>query len=298
MNEKNSLAPYKTTQDGSRIPILSALKDRYKQITGSKTEKPLIIYLGGATGVGKTVLATLYSKEEGISYDVLDLANEAGCMLDLDYLKQMLNLNPDERVSVLTVPKFTTRGPRDTEVHGIDFYFTKLKDFGKLEDNIIFEYKYPKKGNKALYGMPKSVKWPLKHSIDSVTTITGYDAFSKMSQAFPNAVGIWVDANPRDIEAHIKGRSASDKERKSRLESYQYDRQRFIEHRHEVPYSVVIDSLRSLRVDITPDRERLILQELDAPFRQIKAITRWERFLRKEAIDTVRESQQKFDYFL
>jgi len=299
--EGNTLATYSIEEHRKYNPLISIFK-KHEPIKGHKEEKPLIIYLGGVTGVGKTVLATLYLKERGISYDAVDLGNEAGCKVDLGLLRETLKLEPDKRVIVRAIPKFTTRKARTTELHGIDFYFIEPKNFEKLRGKVLFTYKYPENSDPensdgALYGVPKSIKWPLKHSIDSIATLTGYNAFSEMSQAFPNAVGILVDAKATDIEAHIKGRAASEQEKESRLHSYPVDLKKFHEHRNEIPYSVFMYALEALRADITPDRERKILEELDSPFRQIKAITKWERYLRENNISTP-EPQRKFDYFL
>lgn len=268
-----------------------------EHITGRKTGYSLIIYFGGPTGAGKTVLEILYAKEEKISYDIDRLAKEAGVNLNLNQLRESLKLVKNLPIHVLSVPKLTTRDPRTTESHGIDFYFLPLERFDDLRGKLLFTYQYPDHEG-ALYGMPKSIKWPLKFGVDSLVTMTGYNSFSKMAQVLPNAVGILVDADSRDIEAHIKGRAASAAERESRLRLFPKDKQEFYEHRHDIPYSVFIDSLKALRTEITPDRERLLYQEMDIPLRQIGAIVRWERYLREQSVVLSGGPQQKFDYFL
>lgn len=295
-SQMSHFSPYKIEENGYRkVSIVSAILRAHNQpIKGTKSEYPLSINFGGATGVGKTVLSTLYSKELGICYDVVELVKESGANIDINKLRYVLNLGLDESVCVLTIPKFTTRKPRTSEMHGIEFYFVEPSDLEGLRKHLLFTYNYD--GNS--YGIPKSITWPLKHGIDSITAMTGYESFSKMSEIFPESVGMWVDAYPRDIEAHIKGRSASEQERQSRLSAFVKDREDFYRHRHEISYSVFIDSLKSLRTDMTKDRERLVMQELDNPFRQVKAIVRWERYLRRNGVRTEGDPQRTFDYFL
>ena len=297
---QSAIKAYTTMEEnptrGIGIPMFS-LFNGHEHITGRKTDYPLIIYFGGPTGAGKTVLEILYAKEEKISYNINDLAREAGVNINRNQLRDSLKLSKNIPIHVYSVPKLTTRDPRTTESHGIDFYFLPLERFDDLRGKLLFNYQYPDHEG-AVYGMPKSIKWPLKFGIDSLETMTGYTSFSKMAQVLPNAVGILVDADLRDIEAHIKGRAASAEEKENRLRSLPKDKQEFYEHRHNIPYSVFIDSLKALRADITPDRERLLYQEMDIPLRQIGAIVRWERYLREQNIVLPGGVQQRFDYFL
>jgi len=291
------LAPYRVEQPKTNYHRFMSLIGT-GPVTDTKSENPLIIYFGGATGAGKTVLGTLYAQERGISYDAVKLAKRAGISTDFEKLRTALHLGKKQELYVLSVPKPTTREPRLTEMDGFDFYFVSAEEFERLRDNkrLAFTYQYPKGG--AWYGVPASISWPTSLGLDSLTTMTGYEAFSKMAAAFPSAVGILVDAGTRDIEAHIKGRAASQSERETRLSSFPNDRRDFYEHRHDIPYSVMIDSLKALRTDITPDRVRLLLQEMDNPLRQVNAIVRWERYLRENGINLETNPQARFDHFL
>ena len=291
------LEPHKGWYDN--LPFFSWILPSGAKIRGKETHNPLIINFGGPTGSGKTVLATFYSKEEGIRYNLSELAKQAGIRTDLEAIKKFLNLNQGGDVNVYSVPKFTTREPRDSEAFGIHHYFVSKEEFGRLEKHMLFTYRYPNNEDGALYGVPKSIRWPLKSGIDSVITMSGYESFSRVSRLLsPDIVSIYLDGYPKDIESHIMGRRATEQEKQSRLDSYVEDRRDFFEHRHELPYSVFIPSYKSINVDITPGREKSVTLDLDNAIRQVKAIVKFERHLRSEGIDTTQDPQVRFDYFI
>jgi guanylate kinase len=279
------------------IPIGVDVSEPGKPIHARKTEYPLLIHFGGATGAGKTILANFYAKEMDIGYDVGHLATEASHEISLEKLREKWCLTPDQRIRGTLVTKFTTRNPRVTEHDGIDFYFLSRDLFEQKAGSMSVTYVYPEGKDGELYGLPTSVEFPLSYGIDSIVTETGWNAFSKVAAKYPGSVGIWVNADQPDIESHIKRRAASDVERESRLESSILDLQQFYKNRHSIPYSVFIDSLQSLRVEINPNTERQVLQDMDKALRQVKAIVWFERYLSsKEA--KISGIQEKFDYFV
>lgn len=263
-------------------------------------DNPIIFSLVGSTGVGKTVLASLFALECGISYDIGALANQAGIKLDYDPILKKLNLNSSDRVYVHFVPKVTTREARPGEIQGVDFYFLSKTKYQRLkkQKKFSFTYKYPSTKKGKYYGVfSDSVNFPLENKTDSINVFTGFNAFNKMNQAFPDSVSIFVNAPAIDIENHINGRTVSQKEKEIRLEAFRKDLKDFSDHRHEIPYSVSLQTLDPIRPSITYDKIQTILRELDAPLRQLKAISRWERYLKQEKLDSL-GIQEKYDCFL
>ncbi|MGF2241491.1 hypothetical protein FF292_18925, partial [Bordetella pertussis] len=104
---------------------------------GKVHEHPLLAYLGGTTGAGKTALSVLYSHEQETYFNMKHLAQEAHASVTEDQINSLraeLGLQPNHRIYVRTVPKFTTRDPRSTEHHGVDFYFVTEKEFNEMKE--------------------------------------------------------------------------------------------------------------------------------------------------------------------
>jgi len=109
----------------------------------------------------------------------------------------------------------TTRGPREGEIHGRDYYFLKEEDFKrKIEEGFFLEWA---KVYNYYYGTPKSeVERILSQGKDALLIIDVQGAF-QVKKLLPNAVGIFL--LPPSLE-ELKNRllKRGEKELNQRLE--------------------------------------------------------------------------------
>ena len=115
----------------------------------------------------------------------------------------------------------TSRKPRETDVDGVNYYFTTREDFEKrIENGEFLEYNIFK-GNNEYYGTPKfSVEQSLNQGKDIILEIEVNGAMN-VKKMFPSAVAIML--TPPDAEtlkARLIGRGTeSEQEILNRLET-------------------------------------------------------------------------------
>lgn len=145
-----------------------------------KEKQGALFIISGPSGVGKTTVVTEFLRQHGPTH------------------------------GISRVITYTTKKPRHTETHGIDYHFITHDDFqSKIQDNFFLEWsgEYG-----ACYGTPSYVAEHLNQGKSFMLVIDRLGAL-QIIKKYPDAVLIWIKVSSMELLSdRLKGRNSDDQE--------------------------------------------------------------------------------------
>ena len=157
-------------------------------------------------------------------------------------IKEFLKKHPDFKLSI----SCTTRGMRDGEVHGVNYFFLSKEEFKQFIDNEEFIEWAEFSGNH--YGTKKSfVEECLKNGDNLILEIDTKGALN-VKRLMPDAVLIFIaPPSVEELEARLRGRHTETEEAiQKRLASIKLE----IENSKKFDYTVVNDKVEKAVDDL------------------------------------------------
>lgn len=157
-------------------------------------------------------------------------------------IKEFLKKHPDFKLSI----SCTTRGMRDGEVHGVNYFFLSKEEFKQFIDNEEFLEWAEFSGNH--YGTKKSfVEECLKNGDNLILEIDTKGALN-VKRLMPDAVLIFIaPPSVEELEARLRGRHTETEEAiQKRLASIKLE----IENSKKFDYTVVNDKVEKAVDDL------------------------------------------------